>query len=144
MKRAVYIETTIPSFYYEVRDEPLMVARRDSTRQWWNQEGANYDLHVSAFVLGELEAGDYPGKTDAIALIERLPVLEAVPEVGEIAEVYIAHGLMPREYQGDAFHLHLANANKARHVRVINTRLGLHVPIITTPDLLVRQENSDV
>jgi hypothetical protein len=28
-----YIETTIPSFYYEVRPEPDMVARRDWTRR---------------------------------------------------------------------------------------------------------------
>ncbi len=28
MKKRVYIETTIPSFYYENRKEPEMVARR--------------------------------------------------------------------------------------------------------------------
>ena len=44
MKPKVYIETSIPSFYHEVRSEPSMVARRDWTRQWWdnasNQENA--------------------------------------------------------------------------------------------------------
>jgi hypothetical protein len=33
MKPRVYVETTVPSFYYEVRDEPEMLARRDWTRQ---------------------------------------------------------------------------------------------------------------
>jgi hypothetical protein len=35
MKRKVYIETSIPSFYYEVRAEPEMVARRETTRRRW-------------------------------------------------------------------------------------------------------------
>ena len=30
----IYLETTIFSFYYEVRTEPDMVARRHWTRQW--------------------------------------------------------------------------------------------------------------
>ena len=52
MKRSVYIETTIPSFYYEVRAEPEMIARRESTRRWGTQEGPGYDLFCSALVLG--------------------------------------------------------------------------------------------
>jgi hypothetical protein len=28
----VYIETTIPSFYHEIREEPEMAARREWTR----------------------------------------------------------------------------------------------------------------
>lgn len=57
---------------------------------------------------------------------------------------------MPRISTGDGLHLayaslykidflltwncnHLANANKKHHIRVINTRLGLFVPEITTP-----------
>ena len=34
MKKRVYIETTIPSFYVEIRQEPDMVARRGWTREW--------------------------------------------------------------------------------------------------------------
>ena len=35
---------------------------------------------------------------------------------------------------------HLANANKVQHVAVLNGRLGLHVPVITTPMLLMPEE----
>jgi len=35
MKPRVYIETTIPSFYFETRSTPEMVARRQWTRHWW-------------------------------------------------------------------------------------------------------------
>ncbi len=37
-KPRVYIETTIPSFYFEIRKEPEMVARRLWTRRWWDEE----------------------------------------------------------------------------------------------------------
>jgi len=33
MKRKVYIETSIPSFYYEVRTDPKMVAPYSSKRE---------------------------------------------------------------------------------------------------------------
>lgn len=33
----VYIETTIPSFYHEIRQEPDMMARREWTRNWWTE-----------------------------------------------------------------------------------------------------------
>jgi hypothetical protein len=34
MHNRIYIETTIPSFYFETRTDPDMVARRNWTRQW--------------------------------------------------------------------------------------------------------------
>jgi hypothetical protein len=63
---------------------------------------------------------------------------------------------MPREAEGDAYHLalaslckvdflltwncqHLANANKVRHLTILNSRLGLAMPVITTPLTLIRE-----
>ena len=34
MRKRVYIETSIPSFYFEVRGAPEMAARREWTRAW--------------------------------------------------------------------------------------------------------------
>ena len=158
--RTVYIETTIPSFYVEVRPEPAMVARRESTQRWWREESPGYDLVISAFVLGELRRGEYPGKAEALQLVSELPLLEMAPEIEDIAAVYLGRGLMPQGEMGDAFHLavasyyaidflltwncrHLANANKTRHLRVVNAELGLFVPVITTPDLLLSEEAKD-
>ena len=36
MKSQIYIETSIPSFYYEDRTEPEAIARREWTRSWWD------------------------------------------------------------------------------------------------------------
>ncbi len=154
IKPVVYIETSIPSFYYEVRTEPAMMARKMWTRTWWDQHRSRYTLVTSAAVLEELEEGDYPQKDEVIALIDDVPFIQIDPAIREIVETYIQHTLMPNDPVGDALHLavasfhkcdflltwnctHLANANKFGHIRRINTMLGLYVPILTTPELLI-------
>lgn len=78
-------------------------------------------------------------------LVERLPLLEANREVLEVSLIDQERGLMPKPPSADALHLalasvyrmdflltwncrHLANANKTRHLRVLNHRIGLAVP----------------
>ncbi len=53
MKKRVYIETTIPSFYYENRKEHDMIARRDWTRYWWDIQKDYYELVTSVAVIFE-------------------------------------------------------------------------------------------
>jgi len=154
MKPVVYIETSIPSFYYEIRPEPDMVARKMWTREWWDEHRNQYTLVTSAVVLEELEGGEYPNQNEVIALVKELPVLHLDLTIREIVETYIQPTLMPRDPVGDALHLaiasfhkcdflltwnctHLANANKFGHIRRLNTLLGLYVPILTTPELLI-------
>jgi predicted nucleic acid-binding protein len=148
--KTVYIETTIPSFYHETRQEPEMVARRQWTRRWWDQCASSYDLVTSEGVVAELQEGEYETQSAAVALVADLPRLEVVDDIADIIDVYLANHLMPKERLGDALHLalasyhkcdflltwncaHLANANKFEHIRIINTRLGLFVPALVTP-----------
>jgi len=150
MRPRVYIETTIPSFYYETRSEPEMVARREWTREWWDDHRHRYALVISVPVLEELEEGNHPKKQDVLALVADLPILPIVDAIGEIVDTYIQSYVMPADPRGDAIHLalasyhrcqflltwnceHLANANKFEHIRHVNTLLGLHVPTLVTP-----------
>jgi len=149
-KPKVYIETSIPSFYYEVRTEPDMVARRGWTRDWWDERRTAYELVTSDAVLDELRRGDHPVKEQALEMIQSLEVLEISAEIADIVEAYIRNKVMPNDPVGDAMHLalasyhksdflltwncrHLANANKFGHIRRINTVLGLYVPALVTP-----------
>ena len=147
----VYIETSIPSFYHEVRQEPEMIARRDWTRQWWDELGeSSFDLVTSQAVIDELSRGHFPGKDDALRLVNDLELLPVVDEIEEIVAVYVSHRLMPKDAVGDALHLaiasfygcdylltwnckHLANANKYRHMRRINAMMDLVTPSLVTP-----------
>ena len=150
MRKTVYVETSIPSFYHEVRTEPEMIVRQKWTREWWKVARKRYELVTSPAVVNELERGDYPHRLKCLKLISLLPLLAVEPAVVEIAEAYIARHVMPADPVGDALHLaiasfhrcdflvtwncqHLANANKFDHIRRVNTLLGLFVPALVTP-----------
>jgi len=158
MKPKIYIETTIPSFYYETRTEPDMVARQQWTRQWWDESSDSYWLVTSAAVLDELARGNYANRGDALSLVNSLPLVAIEPSIAEIVQAYIRHKVMPGDPTGDALHLalasyhkcdflltwncnHLANANKFGHIRRVNVMLGLYVPSLVTPLELLGGQN---
>ena len=53
----VYVETTIPSSYFEQRRDPLMVAKRRWTRVWWEVALDRYEIVTSPVTTKELEDG---------------------------------------------------------------------------------------
>ncbi len=89
MKPTVYIETSIPSFYYEIRTEPILVAQKAWTRQWWDHHRHDYILVTSEAVLEELVRGDYPNKEKTIALMEEIRLIPTEPAIIEIVQTYI-------------------------------------------------------
>lgn len=156
-KPRVYIETTIPSFYHEVRTDPEALARKNWTQHWWDFKREEYRLSTSPAVVDELRDGEYPTKQDALSLLKDIPLLAIGPPIMEIVETDIRHRLMPRDPFGDAMHLavasyyrcdflltwncqHLANANKFDHIRRVNALLGLFVPMLVTPLELLAEE----
>jgi len=151
---------TIPSFYFDVRCEPEMVARREWTRRWWKDARRGYELVTSAAVVEELSRGDFPAREDSLRLIEHLPLVPIEAEVAEIVQAYVARKVMPNNPIGDALHLalaslhrcdflltwncrHLANANKFDHIRRVNALLGLFVPALVTPLELLGDEDEN-
>jgi hypothetical protein len=155
---SVYIETTVPSYYFETRTEPRIVAWRDATREWWDTQRFNYELCTSRFALRELAAAPAPKAQAGLAMLEETTVLTEPPELAEVIDFYLQHRLMPMDAYGDAAHLaiaslhsmnflltwncrHLANANKVQHIAVLNARLRLHVPTITTPLTLMPEDD---
>jgi hypothetical protein len=146
----IYVETTIPSYYHELRTDPKIVALKNWTQHWWDFKRQDYTLFTSEAVIHELEDGDYPTKADALSLLADIPVLAIDLPIVEIVETYIRHRLMPANPSGDAMHLalasfyrcdflltwnckHLANANKFAHIRRVNVMLGIFVPTLVTP-----------
>ena len=145
-----YVETTLPSFYHEVRTAPDVVARREWTRRWWATADERYELVTSPAVLDELNGGDPSRVAERLALVEHLPILAVDLSIAEIVETYIRRKVMPADPGGDALHLalasyhkcdflvtwnclHLANAHKFGHIRRVNAMLGLFVPALVTP-----------
>jgi len=158
MSALIYIETSVPSFYYETRPDRDLQARRDWTRQWWALPKFDQELVIGLPVISELEETPPPKRDKAIALTAQLRLLPYVAEIAEIVDVYFAHKLMPLEAQGDADHLalasfhncdmlvtwnckHLANANKFGHIHRVNALLGLRTPALVTPLQLLEKDD---
>ena len=157
MKEKVYLDSTIPSYYFDQRES--LNAFSVVTRKWWTEMAGDYELYLSDAVLQELNSGDYPYKTEIIELVSTIPLLPFIPDLEQVVEFYIVNYVMPKSLLGDAVHLayssyydiqylltwncnHLANANKRKHIRVINGRLGLSTPEIVTPLELFKEEEN--
>ncbi|MFN0019098.1 MAG: type II toxin-antitoxin system VapC family toxin [Pirellulaceae bacterium] len=157
----IYIETTIVSFYHNVRTEPEMLARQNWTRRWLDGALAGNDELVSSLaVQAELEAGEYPKQAEMLTLLARFALLDLNEAVAEAVDAYIAHRVMPANPAGDALHLaaasfhrcdflvtwncrHIANANKFGHIRRVNGILGLGNPALVTPLELLGEDSLD-
>jgi len=152
MSLKIYIETTIPSFYFEARRNVECVSRRNWTRRWWDDHRHEHELATSLVVRNELSDPGYPEakRRNALALLDELPLLDLDARIDEIVQTHIGSLLMPQQPTADAVHLalasfygcdalltwncvHLANPNKFRHIEKVNKRLGLAVPAVITP-----------
>lgn len=152
MKKKVYLDTTIPSYYFDSRKETAFLIQK--TKDWFRDKASGYEIYVSEATLVEASAGTYRDQGKVLAFIAKWRMLGSDPLLDEIVETYVKNYLMPKEYGGDALHLayaslykidflmtwnceHLANANKRQQIRIINNRLGISVPEIVTPLELV-------
>ena len=158
MPPKVYVETSVIGAYFEERKDVVSASQRHWSRLWWDQIRSEYEVVVSEGVINELADPDFEYSQSALALVDRVPQIEINNEVRDIVNVYITRQLMPQGPLGDALHLalasyykcdylltwnckHLANPNKFQHIRIVNTALGLYVPVITTPNQLVGESN---
>jgi hypothetical protein len=157
MNKLIYVETSIPSFYFDTRSGVSMQARREWTQQWWALAKWQDQLVSSLWVLRELEFTPEPKRSDCINLLADIPLLQTTPEIDRLVEQYIDNKVMPADADGDARHLavatfwkcdilvswncrHIVNANKTNHIQRINERLGYDTPQLITPLELLGEE----
>jgi len=150
MLKRIYIETSIPSFYYTSRTDAQSIARTEWSREWWEKYANKFELTSSVAVIDELQQGKSKHTENRLILLDKLSLLEINQEIIDIAKIYIDHLVMPNDPKGDALHLaiacyhkidslltwnckHIANANKLDHIRQINFQIGLSTPILATP-----------
>ena len=157
MSTLIYVETSIPSFYFETRERTRFQAMREWTREWWDVAKVRDTLVTSEAVFAELSRAPEPKRSEASTLLKPLPVLAGGPDVDTIVDAYLVHKLMPRDALGDARHLalatfhrcdilvtwnckHIANAHKLAHIRNVNASMGMETPLLVTPFELLENE----
>ena len=149
----VYLDSSFISACVTDRADAKSVARRETSREWWDTQRLRHELVISQEVLKELSVPAFTRRDEALALVSDLPLLEIDGEVSGVAEVFVKEFLMPGPAVGDSVHVavcavhdveyllswnvrHLANPNKTAHLQAICRRLGLIPPQIVTPDFL--------
>lgn len=103
MKSSVYLDSTIPSYFFDGREslKPFV----EITKKWWEEERNNFDIFTSEETLDELNEGNYPSKVKVVEFAAKLTLLSPDEKIIEIAEIYLENYMMPQVLKGDAIHL---------------------------------------
>ncbi len=153
MKKSLYLETSVIGAYLD-NGEPF---RRDLTIRWWEHELADYQPFISTLVVRELERMKEPHRSAYLKLVRDMPQSEMSDEAAILAEGYVSRGIFHRKYISNALHIAVASVNKAdmlvtwdfghiasvhrqSRLQLFNTVAGFFMPMIVTPEFLVKAE----
>jgi len=155
VKPSVYIETTISSYLTARPSRDLIVAANQQiTKDWWERRKEHFNLFISEFVIEEVSAGDKEAAKERLKLLRAIPLLDAIPEVGELAKILLKNKIIPAKASQDAVHIataavhgidllmtwnckHIANATIFASIRSICEKQGYDCPEICTPQELM-------
>jgi len=109
MKEKIYLDTSIPSAYFDNRDKN----RQKLTQRWWHQNlFKNYEVYISELVEAELNDTKDKGKRHVfLELVKGIGNLKITEETMELAQIYVDENIIPEEYVDDAIHLAVATVN---------------------------------
>jgi predicted nucleic acid-binding protein len=150
IKQKVYLDTTVPSAYFDDRAPD----RQKLTRDFWNERLLNFTPVISTIV--EIEIKDTPDleKRDNMqTLVKEFDVLKPNDESDELAQEYVDRKIFTEKFAADANHVaiavvnginflaswnfrHLVKVNTRREVNLINALMGYgQIEIIAPPEL---------
>ena len=155
MKSTVYIETSVISYLSAKPSRDLIVAAHQQiTIDWWETALPHYDAFVSPIVLDEISRGDVNAVQTRLEKISAFLILEVLPEIRNLADIYFSELDIPEKARADSYHLaiaawhgidflvswnctHIVNGRIRMMIEEINARQGIRTPIICTPEELM-------
>lgn len=153
-----YVETSVVSYLRQRPSRDVIAAARQLlTRQWWDDERANYELVTSQYVLDEAADGDATLAAERLQLLAGIPLLPLDPQIGVIANELITRAILPPNAVIDALHIatvahhrvqylltwnykHIANAKILPRIHHVLMDLNL---IICTPEEMVLDDSEE-
>ena len=159
MKRKLYIETTVVSYFIARPSRDLLVAgHQEATRELWPNLSTVYDTYVSALVFEEAARGDAVQAAGRLAAMKPFRMLYIDEEARTLAAKILSGRGIPREYPEDALHIaiaavngidvvvtwnfaHLSNPFTRMLVRQIVQNEGYMCPEICSPEELSEDES---
>lgn len=158
MKKAVYIETSIPSYLTARPSRDVRAAAwQQITEEWWNDARHEYELFTSELTAVEASGGNPEAAARRVQAIADLPELPIDEEARQLAELLITKGGLPASAKADALHVavaavhridylltwncrHIDNAANKPVIREICASAGYVCPEICTPMELMPEE----
>ncbi|MCP4136664.1 MAG: type II toxin-antitoxin system VapC family toxin [bacterium] len=154
MKKSVYIETSVISYYTARTSRDLVTAgRQQITQEWWEDIRLQFDSYISVLVLREAGSGDEVEAEKRLRAISEMPVLKLNDEAENLANELIGRGKIPKECPEDALHIalaavhgmdflltwnfkHINNAQIKSGVIKIVQNIGYECPVLCSPEEL--------
>ena len=143
----MYLETTVFNYYFDTERD----GHEDVVRLFEAIGAGQFEGFASTLVTDELKRAPDPKRSDMLALIDRygIIVLDTMPSVARLAELYLENGIVPASHRYDSAHIaltsvyeldlvvsynfHHINRDKTRNLTaVINRREGYDAVIICT------------
>ena len=158
MKRKVYIETSVVSYYTGRASRDVVIAgHQQSTQDFWPLLSGELLPHVSALVVKEAGKGDPEMARKRQDAIKSFAVLATTPEAERLAQDILAGRGIPAEYPEDALHIavaaiagmefivtwnftHINNPFTKMMVRQAVENAGYECPEIVSPDAFLGDE----
>ena len=155
----IYIETMIVGHLTgSLMSDPIVSARQQLTREWWQNHSPLYQLFISQLVLDECGAGNTKLAMERLDAVKTLDLLDGTDEADALAATLIAENAVPATEPRDAYHIaiaatngvkylltwnfkHIANASRRTRIETVCRDSGVEPPIICTPDELLGNAN---
>ena len=105
-KETLYLDTSVPSAYYDERAKERM----EATIKFWKETLPYYKVYVSEITVKELEdTKDENLRRKFRELIQDFKVLKIKKSIRDLARAYIKEGIFPEKYVDDAIHVATAS-----------------------------------
>lgn len=155
MKKRVYIETTVVSYFTARPSRDVMVVgHQEATRDLWPDLTSKFETYIPAIVYEEARKGDPDQAKKRLTEIEPFQMLDIDDEARSLAEKIVAGRAIPADYPEDALHIavaavngievlvtwnfaHLNNPFTRKMVRQIVEKEGYVCPEICSPEELL-------
>ncbi|MBS3913944.1 MAG: PIN domain-containing protein [Bacteroidetes bacterium] len=106
VKETLYLDTSIPSAYYDERTKERM----ENTRKFWEDVLPTYAVYISEITVKELEnTKNERLKNKFRTLVANIKVLRTNKTIEDLATAYIEQNIFPEKYIDDARHVATAS-----------------------------------
>jgi len=158
-RQKIYLETSLFNFYV---DEDRGTAHYDTVKLFEHIAAGKYEPFTSTYVTEELKGAQEEKRDKMLKIIDdySITVLNTIEEVGSIADIYVAEGVIPQKYVMDGLHIaiatvygldmivsmnfhHIVKQKTIRMTESINILNGYRAVEICSPTEVVENEEKD-